>query len=55
VLRNLALAAAALASALPVAERALGWLDGVTGLGALACGAVLFAAADALRARPVLR
>jgi hypothetical protein len=55
VLRNLALAAAALASTLPVAERALGWLDLWTVLAALACGALLFAAANALRARPVLR
>jgi hypothetical protein len=55
VLRNLVLAAAALASALPEAERALGWLDLVTVLAALVCGALLLAAANALRARPVLR
>jgi hypothetical protein len=55
VLRNLALAAAALVCVLPETERALGWLDLVTVLGAVACGALLLAAAHALRVRPVLR
>jgi hypothetical protein len=52
VLRNALLAAAALASALPLAPRALGWLDALTATAAVASTALLYAAASQLLARP---
>jgi hypothetical protein len=52
VLRNALLAAAALASALPVAPRPLGWLDALTGVGAVASSSLLYVAANRLLARP---
>lgn len=54
VLRNALLASAALASALPVAPRALGWLDALTVFGAVASASLLYAAANGLLARPAL-
>jgi hypothetical protein len=54
VLRNALLAAGALASALPVAPRALGWLDALTVCGAVASTALLYAAANLLIARPAM-
>jgi hypothetical protein len=55
VVRNVALAAAALASALPLGPRALGWLDLWTALAAVASASLLYVAANTLLARPVLR
>ena len=57
VLRNLALAAATLAAALPTTERSLTALDVVTIAGAIASFAALYAAHDSLQrnARPVTR
>jgi hypothetical protein len=54
VLRNAVLAAAALASALPVVPRALGWLDALTVFGAVASASLLYVAANGLLARPGL-
>jgi hypothetical protein len=54
VLRNALLAAAALASALPVTPRTLGWLDALTVCGAVASAALLYAAANLLVARPAV-
>jgi hypothetical protein len=51
VLRNALLAGAALAAALPVAPRALGWLDLWTLASAVTATAVLYSAANALLAR----
>jgi hypothetical protein len=53
VVRNALLVVAALASALPVLPRALGWLDAWTALAAVTSGALLYAATEALFARPV--
>jgi hypothetical protein len=53
VVRNTVLVAAALLGALPVVPRALGWLDAFTALAAIASGALLYAATEALLARPV--
>jgi Methylamine utilisation protein MauE len=50
VLRNLGLAAAALACALPVAPRALSWLDAVTLAAAVAAASALYAATEVLLA-----
>jgi len=56
VLRNLVLAGAALACSLPVAPRALAWLDLLTLGAAVGAAAALFAASNVLLApRPVLR
>lgn len=52
VVRNLLLAAAALAAALPVAARPLVWLDALTLAASVAAAATLYAAASALLARP---
>jgi len=52
VLRNALLVGAALAAALPLAPRALGWLDLWTLTSAVAATAVLYSAANALLARP---
>ena len=52
VLRNAGLAAAALLVALPLAPRALGWLDAFTALAAVTSAALLHLAASALLARP---
>jgi len=52
VLRNLLLACAAMASALPVAPRALAWLDAFTLAAAIGAGAALYTASSALLARP---
>ena len=54
VARNLLLAAAALAGALPVAPRPLAWLDALTLAAAVAAAAALYAAAGALLARPLV-
>jgi hypothetical protein len=54
LLRNALLAGAALAAALPVAPRALGWLDLWTLIGSVAAAAALYGAANALLARPVV-
>lgn len=54
VLRNLALAGAALACALPVAPRALAWLDALTLVAALGAAAALYAAANLLLAKPAV-
>ncbi len=54
LLRNALLVGAALASALPVAPRALGWLDLWTLVAVVAATALLYSAANALLARPVL-
>jgi hypothetical protein len=48
VVRNALLACAALAAALPVAPRALGWLDLVTLAASVAAAALLYTAAGAL-------
>lgn len=50
VVRNLLLASVALPALLPAAERPLGWLDGFTGLAAVAAAAALYAGADRLMA-----
>jgi hypothetical protein len=55
VVRNLVLAAAALAGALPLGPRALGWLDLWTALAAVASASLLYVAANTLLARPVPR
>ncbi len=55
VLRNALLAGIALAAALPVAPRALGWLDRWTIVAAVGTAAVLYTAANVLFARPGLR
>ena len=52
VLRNALLAGAALAAALPVAPRALGWLDLWTLAAAVTSMAILYAASNALFSRP---
>jgi hypothetical protein len=54
VLRNALLAVAAVAAALPVAPRALGWLDGWTLGAAVAAMTVLYNALNALFSRPVI-
>jgi Methylamine utilisation protein MauE len=54
VLRNALLVGAALAAALPVAQRALGWLDVWTLVAAAGAMAALYAAANVLLARSVL-
>lgn len=46
VARNLGLAGLALVAALPAGARTLHWVDGVTIAGAVAAGALLYAAAD---------
>jgi hypothetical protein len=51
VVRNALLAGCALATALPLAPRALGWVDAGTIAGATAAAALVFAAADGLAAR----
>ena len=53
VLRNLLLAGLALATALPVAPRSLGWLDLWTLVASVTAAAVLYAATNVLLARPV--
>jgi hypothetical protein len=55
VLRNLALAGAALACALPETGRALVWLDGVTLAAAAFAAGCLYAASNALARAPVTR
>ena len=50
VLRNALLVGAALAAALPVEPRALGWLDGWTLVAAVAAAVVLYVAANTLLA-----
>lgn len=54
VVRNLLLAAAALAAALPVASRSLVWLDALTLAASIAAAATLYTAASALLARPLV-
>lgn len=54
VLRNLGMAGAALACALPVAPRALAWLDALTLVAALAAGAALYTAVNLLLAKPAV-
>jgi len=54
VARNALLAAAALASALPVAPRMLASLDALTAAAALASASLLYVAANTLLARPAL-
>jgi hypothetical protein len=53
VARNAMLIGAALASALPVLPRSLGWLDAFTALAAIASCALLYGATEALFTRPV--
>ncbi len=53
VLRNALLVSAAFASALPVATRALAWLDLWTLVALVAATAILYSAANALLAHPV--
>jgi hypothetical protein len=56
VLRNVVLAVAALAAALPAAPRALTWVDGVTVVAGVAALALLYGAADGVLANaPRLR
>jgi hypothetical protein len=54
VLRNALLAAAALATALPLVPRAFGWLDALTVFGAVASTSLLYVAANGLLARPAV-
>ncbi len=55
VVRNALLVGGALATALPVLPRPLGWIDGFTTLAALASCALLYLATEALFARAVTR
>lgn len=52
VARNAVLIGAALATTLPVLPRSLGWLDAWTVLAAVASGALLYGATEALFTRP---
>lgn len=54
VLRNLVLAGAALAAGLPVAPRALGWLDALTLGASLAAAVALHVASTLLLAKPAV-
>jgi hypothetical protein len=54
VLRNLAVAGAALACTLPAAPRPLAWLDALTLAAALGAGTALYAAANLLLAKPAV-